>query len=64
MIFSFASCLLEAVALDGNYASSYNGGNLRNGLASQDRAASLLPTPTCEFNFVPVLNCLDAIHLW
>ncbi|WP_143845127.1 hypothetical protein [Nostoc sp. T09] len=31
---------LSAVAHGGNHASSYNGGNLRNGLAPQDRAAS------------------------
>jgi len=35
---------LTAVAHRGNHASSYNGGNLRNGLAPQDRAASLTTT--------------------
>ncbi|MGL4883243.1 MAG: hypothetical protein ACRC8K_19610, partial [Waterburya sp.] len=44
--FPFPFSLLEAVALDGNRASSYNGGNLRNGLACQDRAASLFPNIT------------------
>ena len=32
----------SAVAHGGNPASSYNGGHLRNGLAPQDRAASLV----------------------
>ncbi|MDZ8054435.1 MAG: hypothetical protein RMX68_018855 [Aulosira sp. ZfuVER01] len=31
---------LSAVPPGGNHASSYNGGNLRNGLAPQDRTAS------------------------
>ena len=34
----------SAVAHGGNHASSYNGGNPRNGLAPQDRAASLATT--------------------
>ncbi|MDJ0726378.1 MAG: beta-ketoacyl synthase N-terminal-like domain-containing protein, partial [Prochloraceae cyanobacterium] len=36
--------LTNAVAHGGNHASSYNGGNPRNGLAAQDRAASLSAT--------------------
>jgi hypothetical protein len=44
------STLLNAVAHGGNHASSFNGGNLRNGLAPQDRAASLFPFPLSLFS--------------
>ncbi|MGL5940445.1 MAG: glycosyltransferase [Waterburya sp.] len=44
--------LLDAVAHGGNHASSYNGGNLRNGLAPQDRAASLI-SPKGKIEVIP-----------
>lgn len=44
-----------AALLGGNHASSFNGGNLRNGLAPQDRTVSLLKIPVSSLNSYELL---------
>lgn len=52
---TLASLLTQLLMGGGNHASSYNGGNPRNGLAPQDRAVS-------PFNFLLVTRGSDGIH--
>lgn len=57
-LFPFPFSLLDAVLKDtpsdiahgGNHASSFNGGNLRNGLASQDRGRGANPLGLHRFS--------------